>query len=189
METGGFRRFIHYPRVVRANSFSSTKGTSNAIARRSSCSFRVSSFPAPSSHHRREIMHDLRRYVPLMELKCAKRHVKSGVAFTAPRQFAHRSVRIACDCSRDKGSRIREPEVDVEVVSTGACAISGSQSLSLFRLCRLLFVCPIAIGIDGTTLSIEFSSIFRQYISTISTLSVRKNQFLLGRSSGDHGDV
>lgn len=97
-------------------------------------------------------------------------------------------MRVACGRSRDKGSRIREPEVDAEVVSTGACAISGSQSLSLFR--RLLFVCPIAIGIDGTILvSIEFSSIFRQYISTISTLSVRKNQFLLGRSSGDHGDV
>lgn len=168
MEAEGSQRSIHYARIVRANSHLSTKGTSNAITPIFVFFPRVvvSDTLRPSAA-RREIMRDLRRYVPLMELKCAKRHVKSGRPLPprdgAARFIAHRSMRVACGRSRDKGSRIREPEVDVEVASTGAraCSRSGSQ-LFLFRLLFVVAISPI----DDTTLesSINLCSIFQQYI-------------------------
>lgn len=93
----------------------------------------------------REIMRDLRRYVLLMELKCAKRHVKSDGLYrpeTVPARFYRASKResAACGRSRDKGSRIRESGVDAEVASRGA------RRISLYSVFLSFFI-SIAIGV------------------------------------------
>lgn len=108
--------------------------------------FVVSAEVDSSYPRRREIMRDLRRYVLLMELKCAKRHVKSDGLYrpeTVPARFYRASKResVACGRSRDKGSRIREPGADTEV------ALRGARRISLYSVFLSSFFISIAIGI------------------------------------------